>query len=123
VIATGETRTVRQFVEHAAARLGIRIAWEGKGADEVGRVESCTSEATPALERGKVIVRIDARYLRPSEVDLLLGDASKARTQLGWVPKITFEQLVQEMADADFEAARRDSLLRAHGHSTSDHRE
>jgi GDPmannose 4,6-dehydratase len=122
VIATGKGRSVREFVELAAARLGIRLSWEGEGVDAVGRVESCSGEA-PALEKGQVIVRVDPRYFRPSEVETLLGDASKARVKLGWVPKIRFEELVHEMVDADFETARRDSLVRAHGFSAPDRRE
>jgi GDPmannose 4,6-dehydratase len=122
VIATGETRTVREFVEVAAARLGIRVAWEGRGADQVGRVEACTGEA-PLLERGKVIVRIDPRYFRPSEVDALVGDASRAREKLGWSPRVRFEDLVHEMVDADFEGAQRDRLVRSHGYTAPDHRE
>ncbi len=123
VIATGQSRSVREFVDVATARLGIRLVWEGQGAEQVGRVESCTLDAAPPLERGKVIVRVDPRYLRPSEVDALVGDASKARSKLGWSPRIGFEQLVQEMIDADFEAAQRDSLIRAHGYSAPDQRE
>jgi GDPmannose 4,6-dehydratase len=122
VIATGESRSVREFVEIAAARLGMRLVWEGRGADQVGRVESCTGDAVP-LERGSVVVRIDPRYLRPSEVDSLVGDASRARAKLGWTPRTHFEDLVREMVDADFEAAQRDRLVRAHGYSASDRRE
>jgi len=122
VIATGESRSVREFVEIAAARLGIRLAWEGQGADQVGRVESCTGDGAP-LERGRIIVRVDPRYFRPSEVESLLGDASRARNRLGWTPRTRFEELVQEMIDADFEAAQRDALVRAHGYSAPDHRE
>ena len=122
VIATGESRSVREFVEIAAARLGMRLVWEGRGADQVGRVESCTGEEVP-LERGSVVVRIDPRYLRPSEVDSLVGDASKARARLGWAPRTRFEDLVREMVDADFEAAQRDRLVQAHGYAASDRRE
>jgi GDPmannose 4,6-dehydratase len=122
VIATGESRSVREFVEVAAGRLGIRLAWEGRGAEEMGRVESCTGDAVP-LERGNVIVRIDPRYLRPSEVDTLIGDASRARAKLGWSPRTHFEDLVREMIDADFQAAQRERLVREHGYSGSDHRE
>jgi GDPmannose 4,6-dehydratase len=122
VIATGHSRGVREFVDLAATRLGIRLAWEGHGVDQVGRVDSCTRDG-PTLERGQVIVRVDPRYFRPSEVDALLGDASKARTRLGWSPSTSFEELVREMVDADFEAAKRDSLIRAHGYSAPDHSE
>jgi GDPmannose 4,6-dehydratase len=122
VIASGVQHSVREFVERAAVRLGIVIAWEGQGAEQVGRVESC-SGAEPVLERGRVIVRLDPRYLRPSEVETLLGDAALARTRLGWSPATSFDELVREMIDADFEAARRDSLVRSHGYAAPDHRE
>src|ERR1700739_4525714 len=115
VIATGQARSVREFVEVAAARLGVRLSWEGQGVKEVGRVESCSGEA-PLLQRGRIVVRVDPRYFRPSEVDTLLGDASKARAKLGWSPRTRFEDLVREMVDADLDAARRDSLVRAHGY-------
>ena len=85
-------------------------------------MQSCTGDGPP-LEPGKIVVRIDPRYLRPSEVDSLVGDAGKARAKLGWAPRISFEHLVQEMADADFDAARRELLASAHGRSTSNHRE
>ena len=91
VLATGETHSVREFAELAFARTGMPLAWEGSGADEVGR---CT-------RTGRTVVRLDPRYLRPAEVDLLVGDASKARERLGWVPKVGFAELVEEMVDAD----------------------
>jgi GDPmannose 4,6-dehydratase len=122
VIATGRSHSVREFIDLAGARLGITIAWEGSGVDQVGRVQSCIGAEAP-LARGSVIVRVDPRYFRPSEVDSLLGDASKARAKLGWSPATSFEELVHEMVDADFQAARRDSLIRAHGFSAADPRE
>ncbi len=91
VLATGETHTVREFVEKAFAVVGIRIGWRGAGVEEVGVDE----------RSGRVLVRIDPRYFRPTEVDLLLGDPSKARTKLGWTHTVGFEQLVKEMMDAD----------------------
>jgi GDPmannose 4,6-dehydratase len=91
VLATGETHTVREFLEKAFAVVGIRLGWRGQGVEEVG-VEERT---------GRVLVRIDPRYFRPTEVDLLLGDPTKARTKLGWTHKVGFEQLVKEMMDAD----------------------
>jgi GDPmannose 4,6-dehydratase len=121
VIATGQSHSVREFVELAAARIGIVLAWEGHGADQVGRVESCVGDAP--LARGSVLVRVDPRYFRASEVDALLGDASKARAKLGWSPKTRFEDLVHEMMDADLEAARRESLVRGHGYPASDRRQ
>lgn len=91
VLATGETHSVREFAERAFARAGMTLAWTGEGVDEIGR---CS-------QTGRTVVRIDPRYFRPAEVDLLIGDASKARNQLGWTPKIGFHQLVEEMVDAD----------------------
>jgi GDPmannose 4,6-dehydratase len=91
VIATGERRTVREFVEQAAALLGVRLVWKGTGVDEQG-VDA---------ESGKTIVRVDPRYFRPAEVENLLGDAAKARSQLGWAPKTTFAALIKEMVEAD----------------------
>src|SRR6186713_443056 len=99
VLATGETRSVREFVELAFAEVGRRIEWRGQGVDETG-VDS---------KSGKTVVRIDPTYFRPTEVDLLVGDASKAREKLGWKPKTPFAQLVKEMVKADLEEARRES--------------
>ncbi|MGQ3030467.1 MAG: GDP-mannose 4,6-dehydratase, partial [Ferrovibrionaceae bacterium] len=96
VLATGETRSVREFVEAAFAETGRRILWEGSGVEETGR-----DAAT-----GKVLVEIDPRYFRPTEVDLLLGDASKARDKLGWVPTTSFAQMVTDMVRADLAAVR-----------------
>lgn len=95
VIATGETHTVREFCEKAFACAGITLAWEGQGVEETGR---CT-------KTGKTRVRVDPRFFRPAEVELLLGDATRARTVLGWTPKVTFEGLVEMMTKADLELA------------------
>ena len=91
MVATGETHTVREFVERAFARLGIVIEWRGKGVDETG-VDT---------ENGKPVVRIDPRYFRPAEVEQLLGDPSKAKLRLGWEPAIRFDRLVDLMVDGD----------------------
>jgi GDPmannose 4,6-dehydratase len=91
VLATGEGHTVREFVECAFGEVGRKIEWRGEGVEEIG----------VDLASGKTLVRIDPRYFRPTEVDLLLGDASKARERLGWSPKIGFSQLVHEMVAAD----------------------
>ena len=106
VIATGEQHSVREFAERAAARLGMSIVWKGSGIDEVG--VDATSQ--------RVVVRVDPRYFRPTEVDTLQGDASKAKAMLGWQPQVTFGQLVAEMVDEDLEHARRDAMVRAHGY-------
>jgi GDPmannose 4,6-dehydratase len=106
VIATGEQHSVREFVDLTASFLGMKITWEGKGDEEVGRDES-----------GKVIVAVDPRYYRPTEVETLLGDASKAKNELGWKPRTAFRELVQEMAREDLHAAERDALIRKHGYS------
>jgi len=108
VIATGEQHSVREFIEAAGRGLGMRIEWTGEGVAEQG----------VDRETGNVVVRIDPRYFRPTEVDTLLGDASKARRLLGWEPKIGFEQLVAEMVEADLEAARRDAMIRREGFKT-----
>src|SRR6185503_3782429 len=99
VIATGEQHSVREFIEAAAAELGIALAWKGSGPDEVGAVAGNT-KGWP-LQPGQTVVRIDARYFRPTEVDSLLGDASKARAKLGWAPRIGFRKLVAEMVRED----------------------
>ena len=140
VIATGEQHSVREFIELTARRVGVNIAWEGDGVNEVGKVASFNKEtvvallskqmqgepsatkdafieqtlraivANPCLKPGNVIVRIDPRYFRPTDVDTLLGDAAKARAKLGWTPRTAFADLVAEMVEEDFAAARRDSL-------------
>jgi GDPmannose 4,6-dehydratase len=123
VIATGEQHSVREFVEAVAQELGMKILWEGKGVKEVGIVDSALSTQHSALKAGRVIVAVDPRYFRPTEVDALLGDASKARKKLGWTPKIKFKQLVAEMVSADFKAAKRDELVKRHGHKVFDRNE
>jgi GDPmannose 4,6-dehydratase len=112
VIATGVQHSVRDFIEACARRLDIDLAWHGSGVDE------------KALdERGNTIIAIDPRYFRPTEVETLLGDASKAHRELGWSPRTSFSELVVEMVDADFNAARRDALVMEHGFSAYSPRE
>ena len=121
VIATGEQHSVRELLRQAAAVLGIELAFEGRGTDEVGHVvavRETSGELRARCKPGDVIVRVDPRYFRPTEVETLLGDASKAREQLGWTPTTSFADLVQEMVEADFTQARRESLLQQAGFSS-----
>jgi len=111
VIASGRQHSVRQFVEAAAARLGIEIAWEGQGAAEKG----------VDVRSGKTIVAIDPAYFRPTEVETLRGDATKARQKLGWTPEISFEELVAEMVEIDLREARKDDLCQKEGFGTFNH--
>ncbi len=115
VIATGVQYSVRQFIEWSAAELGITIRFEGKGLDEVGTVAALEGDVAPALSVGDVIVRIDPRYVRPAEVETLLGDPSKAKAKLGWTPEITVQEMCAEMVAHDLQNARRTRLLREHG--------
>jgi GDPmannose 4,6-dehydratase len=113
VIASGLQHSVREFVTRAAAHLGMQLEWQGTGLDEKG----------VNAQTGHVAVRVDPRYFRPTEVDSLLGDATLARTKLGWHPEITFDTLVQEMVDSDLEIARRDAVIRREGFKTYRHHE
>lgn len=112
VIATGVQYSVRQFVDAAARELGIQIAWQGKGVEETG-----------TDQHGKVIVKVDPRYFRPTEVETLLGDPTKAKEKLGWTPKITFDELVAEMVREDLKSAERDELVKKHGFSSYEYHE
>ena len=121
VIATGEQYSVRQFIEQAVKHLGISISWEGKGIEEVGRVVENSDDSGP--QAGDIIVRIDSRYFRPTEVETLLGDASKARKNLGWKPKISFANLVEEMVSEDLAIAHRDAVVAKEGFKIFNHHE
>lgn len=116
VIATGEQYSVREFIEYAVQVMGMKIAWEGNGLDEVGRVVETKDSEGP--KPGDIIVRIDPRYFRPTEVESLWGDASKAKKQLGWEPKISFKQLVEEMVTEDLTLAQRDAIIAREGYKT-----
>jgi GDPmannose 4,6-dehydratase len=113
VIATGEQHSVREFVVRAAAELGMAVEWRGSGASEQG-VDA---------RSGQTIVEVDPRYYRPTEVDTLLGDASKARARLGWRPEISFDELVKEMVGADLVLAHRDAAVAREGFKTYGYRE
>jgi GDPmannose 4,6-dehydratase len=109
VIATGQQHNVRDFVNNAAHVLGLTIAWHGEGVTETGVLTAIENkDAVQDLKVGQTIVRVDPKYFRPAEVETLLGDASKARQKIGWQPKVTFHELVQEMAEADLELAKRE---------------
>ncbi|HMX11133.1 MAG TPA: GDP-mannose 4,6-dehydratase [Burkholderiaceae bacterium] len=122
VIATGVQYSVRQFVERAASELGITIQFEGEGEKEIGIVAAVSGKKAK-VKPGDVIVKVDPRYYRPTEVETLLGDPSKAKQKLGWVPTTPFEQLVKEMIEADYESARKDSLVKLAGFQAFDHHE
>lgn len=113
VIATGEQHSVREFVGAAGAQLGMRLEWKGEGVDEQG-IDAQT---------GRTIVKVDPRYFRPTEVETLLGDATKAQQKLGWKAETSFESLVKEMIDTDLEAARRDALVAREGFKTYSYHE
>lgn len=150
VVATGVQHSVREFCDLAFAELGIQLAWEGEGADEAGRIASVDKEKISAAVAGNdpgagqiiagsrnialgqlvtehligaVVVRVDPRYFRPTEVDTLLGDPSKAREKLGWIPEISFEEMVAEMVQEDLIIALRDNLCRQHGFYVQENRE
>jgi GDPmannose 4,6-dehydratase len=119
VIATGVQYSVRQFVQFAAAELGIKLRFEGHGVEEKGIVESIDGENANGVNLGDIIVAVDQRYFRPSEVETLLGDPSKAKDKLGWVPETSFKELVAEMVKNDLESAKKHSLLKSHGYNIS----
>src|ERR1700723_3451120 len=113
VIATGKQHSVRDFVVAAGARLGVNIEWRGEGVDETG-IDTTT---------GRTLVRVDPRYFRPTEVETLLGDPTKAKEKLGWVAEVTFDQLISEMVAADLDAAKRDAMISKEGYKIYNHNE
>jgi GDPmannose 4,6-dehydratase len=119
VIATGVQYSVRQFIQWSAQELGVNLRFEGQGVNEVAIVEKIEGAKTPALQVGQTIVRIDPRYFRPTEVETLLGDPSKAKHKLGWVPEITVQQMCHEMVATDLQEAQRQSLLKANGYAVN----
>jgi len=122
VIATGRQISVRDFVCRAAQQLDMELSFEGEGCAELARVMRC-GKRSPAVKAGDVVVRVDPRYFRPTEVETLLGDASKARQKLGWVPEISLDLMIQEMVDLDLEEARKQALLRQFGYGIAVSRE
>jgi len=129
VIATGIQHSVRDFVNAAAGELGITLRWQGEGVEETGIVEAvdtgkgAVSEELAARLTGQTVVRVDPRYFRPTEVETLLGDPSRAHAKLGWQPRTSFAELVAEMVRADLETARRDELVKRHGFRAVDEHE
>jgi GDPmannose 4,6-dehydratase len=119
VIATGVQYSVRQFIQWSAQELGLTLRFEGQGANEIAVVDKIEGDKAPALKAGQTIVRIDPRYFRPTEVETLLGDPSKAKEKLGWVPEITVQDMCKEMVAADLQEARRHALLKANGYEVN----
>ncbi len=115
VIATGVQYSVREFINKTVAQLGIELAWEGSAVNEIGRVAAITGDKAPGLKVGDVIVKIDPRYFRPTEVETLLGNPAKAKEKLGWTPKITLDEMIEEMVAYDLDQARQHALLKNNG--------
>ena len=115
VIATGVQYSVRQFIEWSVAELGITLKFQGQGVDETATVVSINADKAPALNVGDVIVRVDPRYFRPTEVETLLGDPTKAKEKLGWVPEITVQEMCTEMVASDLVQAKQHAILKSHG--------
>ena len=119
VIATGRQISVREFVILSAKEAGIELEFSGEGVNEIATVTAVNRNSAPALKEGDVVVRVDPRYFRPAEVETLLGDPSKAKEKLGWVPQITVEEMCTEMVQHDLDKAKQHALLRAHGHNVA----
>jgi GDPmannose 4,6-dehydratase len=119
VIATGVQYSVRQFIQWSAQELGISLRFEGEGLGEVAVVAHIDGQSAPGLTVGDVVMRVDPRYFRPTEVETLLGDPAKAKTKLGWVPEITVQEMCKEMVAADLQDAKRHALLKANGYDIS----
>ena len=119
VIATGRQYSVRHFVELAARELGIDIEWSSHGTGETGTIAAIRGERARGARVGQTIVAVDPQYFRPAEVETLLGDPTRARNKLGWVPRTTFQEMVQEMVAHDLDKARRHALLKSHGYNVA----
>ena len=122
VIATGKQYSVRQFIEMSANELGINIEWKGEGIKELGSIDPSSAilnTQQTVLKAGDIIFRIDPRYFRPTEVETLLGDPSKAKEKLGWVPEITLQEVCKEMVSFDLNQAKKNSLIKKHGFSVT----
>ena len=119
VIATGVQYSVREFIKRAAMHLGLELIFEGRGVEELARVVRVQGDRAPGVKPGDIVVRVDSRYFRPAEVETLLGDPSKAQRDLGWVPRITLDEMIAEMVGNDLDVAKRHALLQRHGYSVS----
>lgn len=119
VIATGVQYSVRQFIEWSALELGITLEFTGTGVDEKGIVTKVEGDKAPSVQVGDILVAVDPRYFRPAEVETLLGDPTKAKEVLGWIPEITVQEMCAEMVAEDLKEAQRIALLKAHGHQVS----
>ena len=123
VIATGEQHSVRDFVNAAAAEIGLSLAWQGEGVEETARIVAWRDGAPTGPAVGEVVVQVDPRYFRPTEVETLLGNPAKAKAKLGWEPKTKFADLVAEMMRSDLEDAKRDEMCRREGYTVLRHHE
>jgi GDPmannose 4,6-dehydratase len=119
VIATGVQYSVREFINWTANALGITLQFEGAGVDEVAKITAITGDSAPALKVGDTLVKVDPRYFRPTEVETLLGDPSKAKKDLGWIPEITAQDMCKEMVANDLAQAKQHALLKQHGYKVS----
>ncbi len=119
VIATGKQYSVREFITWSAAALGLTLRFEGQGVQEQAVVVAIVGDKAPALKVGDVVVRVDPRYFRPTEVDTLLGDPTRARTELGWEPQITAQAMCEEMVASDLATAQKNALLKRHGYAVN----
>lgn len=119
VIATGKQISVREFIRMSAKHSGIELEFKGEGVNETGTVVNVDQELAPGVKVGDVIIKVDPKYFRPAEVETLLGDPTKAKEKLGWVPEITVEEMCEEMVSQDLETAKRHSLLKSHGFDVS----
>jgi GDPmannose 4,6-dehydratase len=116
VISTGKQVSVRDFVKMSAEKAGIELEFTGEGINEIGTVKKVDKQVSPGINEGDIIVRVDERYFRPAEVETLLGDSSKAKEKLGWIPNITVEEMCSEMVADDLDKARQHALLKKHGY-------
>jgi len=119
VIATGKQISVREFVQLSARELGIELEFSGKGINEKATISAVSGENACGAKVGDVIVKVDPKYFRPAEVETLLGNPAKAKAKLGWTPQITVEEMCAEMVTEDLDNAKRDALLKQHGHVVS----